>query len=83
MKQILNGFETEQRLHRQQIDLKSSIQIPDVCDEDEDDDAREVISIEVEANEDRFDCESIISTYSNLYNHPKLISEPHRIKVRF
>ncbi|KAL6268759.1 hypothetical protein P5V15_001884 [Pogonomyrmex californicus] len=25
---------------------------------------------------DRWDCESILSTYSNIYNHPKLISEP-------
>ncbi|RNA16204.1 LTV1 -like protein [Brachionus plicatilis] len=25
--------------------------------------------------QDRFDCESIISTYSNLYNHPSMISE--------
>ncbi|XP_028045773.1 protein LTV1 homolog isoform X2 [Monomorium pharaonis] len=25
---------------------------------------------------DKWDCESIISTYSNIYNHPKLISEP-------
>ena len=25
--------------------------------------------------EERFDCESIISTYSNLYNHPAIISE--------
>lgn len=25
--------------------------------------------------QDRFDCESIISTYSNLYNHPSIISE--------
>ncbi|XP_054003020.1 protein LTV1 homolog [Hylaeus anthracinus] len=25
---------------------------------------------------DQWDCESIISTYSNIYNHPKLISEP-------
>ncbi|CAL7934675.1 unnamed protein product [Xylocopa violacea] len=33
---------------------------------------------------DKWDCESIISTYSNIYNHPKLISEPkqpRKIKV--
>jgi hypothetical protein len=24
----------------------------------------------------KWDCESILSTYSNLYNHPKLIAEP-------
>lgn len=32
------------------------------------------------AEKERWDCESVISTYSNLYNHPKLITEP---KVSF
>ncbi|OAD55241.1 Protein LTV1 like protein, partial [Eufriesea mexicana] len=32
---------------------------------------------------DKWDCESIISTYSNIYNHPKLISEPkHPQKIK-
>lgn len=31
----------------------------------------------VDARErDKWDCESILSTYSNIYNHPKLITEP-------
>lgn len=30
--------------------------------------------------DDRLDCESIISTYSNLYNHPKLIYDPKEPK---
>merc|ERR1712193_499523 len=28
-----------------------------------------------------WDCESIISTYSNLYNHPKIIDEPKIVKL--
>ena len=31
-------------------------------------------------NKEKWDCQSILSTYSNLYNHPRLITE-HRIKV--
>jgi len=27
---------------------------------------------------DKWDCESILSTYSNIYNHPKLIAEPSK-----
>lgn len=27
----------------------------------------------------KWDCESIISTYSNIYNHPKLISDPPKV----
>lgn len=28
---------------------------------------------------DKWDCESILSTYSNIYNHPKLIPEPPKV----
>merc|ERR1712018_421913 len=31
---------------------------------------------------DNFDCESILTTYSTLYNHPKLISEPSIKPIR-
>ncbi|XP_076296798.1 LTV1 ribosome biogenesis factor isoform X2 [Lasioglossum baleicum] len=31
---------------------------------------------------DKWDCESFISTYSNIYNHPKLISEPKVEKIK-
>ena len=30
---------------------------------------------------EKWDCESIISTYTNIYNHPKLIDEPKIIKL--
>ncbi|RWS22608.1 protein LTV1-like protein [Leptotrombidium deliense] len=30
---------------------------------------------------DNFDCESILSQYSNLYNHPKLIVEHRKLKI--
>ncbi|CAH0389269.1 unnamed protein product [Bemisia tabaci] len=31
-----------------------------------------------------WDCESILSTYSNIYNHPKLIQEPPKVnKIKF
>lgn len=30
---------------------------------------------------DKWDCESFISTYSNIYNHPKLISDPPKVKI--
>lgn len=37
--------------------------------------------VEVEMNDDKqkkWDCESVLSIYSNIYNHPKLITEPLR-----
>lgn len=32
--------------------------------------------------ERKWDCESILSTYSNIYNHPQLISEPRSSKIK-
>lgn len=43
----------------------------------EQDPTEELVDYEVEdAKEKKWDCESILSTYSNIYNHPKLIDEP-------
>lgn len=45
----------------------------------------ELVDMQVDTEapkEQRWDCESIISTYSNLYNHPKLIVEPKKEKVK-
>ena len=33
------------------------------------------MEMKVEEKE-KWDCETILSTYSNLYNHPKVIEEP-------
>jgi len=50
--------------------------------EDDDDDEEEeerlvsLTTFEKPKEKNNWDCESILSTYSNLYNHPKTISEP-------
>lgn len=36
-------------------------------------------SDEDKVNRDKWDCESILSTYSNTKNRPKLISEPSKV----
>lgn len=41
----------------------------------EDDDGLERLVVDAR-EKDKWDCESILSTYSNIYNHPKLITEP-------
>jgi len=45
-------------------------------------DQKEMIEAEEVEPEDRFDCESILTTYSTLYNHPKMISEPSIKPIR-
>jgi len=54
-------------------------QSDDECDAGNDDKLFE--EFEKKKNE-KWDCESIISTYSNLYNHPKILDEPVRLHKR-
>lgn len=45
-------------------------------------DEEEMVELEVEDDaKEKWDCESILSTYSNIYNHPKLIEEPSKRKA--
>lgn len=50
-------------------------------EQESDDSNDEFDKIEVKPKE-KWDCESILSTYSNLYNHPKVISEPKSNKIK-
>ena len=48
-------------------------------EEEEEEDEERLVSLttfEKPKEKNNWDCESILSTYSNLYNHPKTISEP-------
>ncbi|CAH2057016.1 unnamed protein product, partial [Iphiclides podalirius] len=67
--------EFEQSRKRQHLDKEKEIarlqRLQEIEEESEDD----LVAMEVEPKE-RWDCETILSTYSNLYNHPKLIEEP-------
>ncbi|XP_040168444.1 protein LTV1 homolog [Anopheles arabiensis] len=51
----------------------------------DDNSEEEEVAMQVEDGEQKkWDCESILSTYSNIYNHPKLIQEPkkaHKILI--
>ncbi|XP_006806217.1 protein LTV1 homolog [Neolamprologus brichardi] len=53
--------------------------LPVVREEEEDEDEEEEMeTVVVEAPEEKWDCETIISTYSNIYNRPKVIEEPQK-----
>ena len=49
--------------------------------EDEDKDDTVLITVYENMKEDRMDCESILSTYSNTRNRPKLIDAPNTSKI--
>ncbi|XP_073698227.1 protein LTV1 homolog isoform X2 [Garra rufa] len=62
-------------------DLPSVREEDDDEEEDEDDKEVEIETMVIEQPTERWDCETIISTYSNLYNRPKLIQDPPKIRV--
>ncbi|XP_060096510.1 protein LTV1 homolog [Heteronotia binoei] len=45
-----------------------------------DEEQEEVVTLIIEEPKEKWDCESILSTYSTLYNHPKLIEVPQKPK---
>lgn len=52
--------------------------------EGESDDEMEDLEVDDDsegAQKKKWDCESILSTYSNIYNHPKLIEEARKVRV--
>uniref|UniRef100_A0A3Q2NRT7 Protein LTV1 homolog n=1 Tax=Fundulus heteroclitus TaxID=8078 RepID=A0A3Q2NRT7_FUNHE len=51
-----------------------------VKEEEEDEEEEEMETVVIEASQEKWDCETIISTYSNLYNRPKVIEEPSKPK---
>jgi len=73
MKDLLGSHEKEKASERQQLDREREIQKNSLLERS--DDEEEMEEAEVEEKGEKWDCESVLSTYSTLYNHPKLISE--------
>ncbi|KAK9540818.1 hypothetical protein VZT92_003244 [Zoarces viviparus] len=49
-------------------------------DEEEEEDEEEMERIVIKGPDEKWDCETIISTYSNMYNRPKVIQDPPKTK---
>lgn len=77
MKQILAEHKKNKELERQKPDFAK---LPALGDDSEDEEGAkpELEMVEVQDPREKWDCESILSTYSNIYHHPKLISEPSK-----
>ncbi|XP_069582018.1 protein LTV1 homolog [Ranitomeya imitator] len=52
----------------------------DLIEEDEEE-KEEMQTVVIEDPHEKWDCESILSTYSNLYNHPQMIKDPPKAKL--
>lgn len=51
-----------------------------VASDSDSSEAEDMVRVAVEEPREKWDCESILSTYSTLYNHPQTISEPKKAK---
>ena len=83
MKQNLKKFEKDIEMEHQIYDeeLRNSIKMSEkTLDILDDPNHVDIVEVEEDEEKDNFDCESILTTYSTIYNHPKLIKEPS-IKV--
>ncbi|KAI8433067.1 hypothetical protein MSG28_013925 [Choristoneura fumiferana] len=69
--------EFEESRRRQQLDKQREIARMRRLQEIDEESEEELETVEV-APQEKWDCETILSTYSNLYNHPKLIEEPRK-----
>merc|ERR1719219_1939977 len=68
MKDLLVENEKEKATRRQQLEREREIQKSSLLERSDEDEMEE---IEVEEKGEKWDCESVLSTYSTLYNHPK------------
>ncbi|XP_063369649.1 protein LTV1 homolog [Cydia amplana] len=69
--------EFEESRRRQQLDKEREVARIHRLQEIEEESEEELETVEV-PGEEKWDCETILSTYSNLYNHPKIIEEPRK-----
>merc|ERR1719431_248433 len=82
MKQLLAEADKERKTRRQQLDrenevIKSMLDAVDDSDEDEKEEKEKLVLPDHQG--EKWDAESILSTYSTLYNHPKIISERKKV----
>ena len=86
MNQMLKSYEKEMTAERQKIEDSERNIHAEVQESSGDEDIKGSLEIreveEARRTEDKLDCESILTTYSTLYNHPRLIKEPS-IKVQY
>lgn len=84
LEEVIKDYFIQKEKECQKPDQLGPAELPSVKEEeeDEDDDGGEVEieTMVIEPPTERWDCETIISTYSNLYNRPKLIQDPPKTK---
>uniref|UniRef100_A0A8C9EY15 Protein LTV1 homolog n=1 Tax=Pavo cristatus TaxID=9049 RepID=A0A8C9EY15_PAVCR len=79
LEEVLSDFYKEKAKNCVKLDTLEPFEDA-LANEDSDEEKEEIVALVIEEPKEKWDCESILSTYSNLYNHPKLIEEPSKPK---
>ncbi|XP_054249744.1 protein LTV1 homolog [Indicator indicator] len=81
LQEILNDYYKEKAKSCVKLDaLEPCDGLDSAVNEESEEEKEEIVAVVIEEPKEKWDCESILSTYSNLYNHPTLIKEPSKPK---
>ncbi|XP_062429729.1 protein LTV1 homolog [Rhea pennata] len=81
LQEVLNDYYKEKAKNCVKLDaLEPCEDLDSPINEESEEEKEEIVALVIEESKEKWDCESILSTYSNLYNHPKLIEEPSKPK---
>ncbi|XP_028914473.1 protein LTV1 homolog isoform X2 [Ornithorhynchus anatinus] len=80
LQEVLNDYYKEKAKNCVKLDTLEPLEDQSESVEKEDTEEEETVALVIEAPKKKWDCESIFSTYSNLYNHPQLIKCPPKPK---
>ncbi|RXM96097.1 Protein LTV1-like [Acipenser ruthenus] len=78
--QVIDDYFKQKAKEYQKPDDLGPKELPVLNEEDEEDEKEEMETLVIEESKEKWDCDSILSTYSNLYNHPKIIKDPPKLK---
>jgi protein LTV1 len=80
MIQYAEEMEEECRVNRPLLEPESDYQASHIrwlCEEYTDEEDEDLVPLEIpQDSKQQWDCESVVSTYSNIYNRPQIITEP-------
>ncbi|XP_060716051.1 protein LTV1 homolog isoform X2 [Tachysurus vachellii] len=81
LEEIVQDYFIQKEKEIQRPEQLGPPELPSLKEEEEEDEEQELEMLVIEEPlEEKCDCETIISTYSNLYNRPKLIKDPPKQK---
>ncbi|XP_019405686.1 PREDICTED: protein LTV1 homolog [Crocodylus porosus] len=78
LEEVLNDYYKEKAKDCVKLDILESCEDLESPMNEKKEEGEEIVTLVIEETKEKWDCESILSTYSNLYNHPKLIEEPSK-----